>query len=80
MFPAVPGFPASFEIIERPAGQSLEPAAIELEIFGRVNPELFRFAQRFRAQDAERDDQYVRPFLLNLSDQIAGFFGAEICD
>ena len=53
---------------------------VELEVIGCVNSALLGFAQRFGARCAQRDDQDLRPVLLNLIEQIATFLRAEIHD
>jgi hypothetical protein len=58
----------------------MKAPAIELQIFRRINAELFDLAQRLGTGRPQRDDQNFGPFILNLVDKIAGFFCAEIHD
>ena len=65
-------------MVERARHQRLETAAIELQIFRRVDAGLLGFAHRLGAQSPERDDENIREFLLHLIEQIARIFRAQI--
>ena len=60
---AVRDFLPGPQMIERACDQSLKTAAVEIQIFRRIDAGLLRFAQWFRARGAEGDDQDIRPFV-----------------
>ena len=66
------------QMIKRTRNQRLKTAAIKLQIFRRVDAGLLGLAQRLGTRSAERDDQHFGPVGLNLPEQIARIFAAQI--
>ncbi len=65
-------------MIERPADQRLEREPFQFDILGGVDAGLLGVAQRVRTGHAEADDQHIRPFRLDLLEQVAALIAAQI--
>ena len=60
---------------KRARHQRLKTPPVEMQILGRVNPGLLRFAQGLGARRAQGDDENFRPFLLNLVKRLPRVLG-----
>ena len=67
-------------MIEPAGDQGLQAPPIDLQIFSCIHAGILHFAQRFGAQRSQRDHQDFRKRRLDLFEQIARFFRAQVED
>jgi hypothetical protein len=65
-------------MIKRAADERLKLLPFQIHVLRRINPGVFRFAQRLRTRGAESDDQYLRPFYLDLLDEPLTFPASQV--